>query len=163
MRCTVCRHAQREAIEKALISGETFRYVSERYTLSLAALVRHRDEHIPEALRRGQGEQDLAHAVDLVAQFKAVNGASIQILHQARQTGDAELALKAVDRVVRQLELVAKAGGQVDDRPQINLYVLPEFVEARVVLLHALLPFPDARAAAAEALLALEGAGGRRN
>lgn len=161
--CSVCRHGERQAIDRALIAGETFRYVSQRWGLSLAALVRHRDDHLPVALRKAAEAQGLADALDLVAQLKAVNSAAFTVLQEARQTGDGELALKAINTVVKQLEMVARAGGALPEAPTVNLYVLPEFVEARVVLLRALLPYPDARAAAAEALLALEGAGDRRN
>jgi hypothetical protein len=158
--CTVCRHADRKAVDQALVAGETFRYVSQRYGLSLAALVRHRDDHLPVHLRRAAEAQGLADALDLVNQIRAMNGASIQVLEQARAAGDGELALKAIDRVVRQLELVAKAGGQIDERPQVNLYVLPEFVAVQTAIVEALGPYPEAQQAVVARLLVLDGAGG---
>ena len=38
-------------------------------------------------------------------QFKVINGATLAVLQAARQSGDGELALKAVDRVQKQIEL----------------------------------------------------------
>ena len=157
--CTVCRHPDRQAIDRALISGEAFRYVSERYRLSLAALVRHRDDHVPVALRRAAEAQGLADALDLVAQLKAVNSAAFRVLQEARDAGDGELALKAIDRVVRQLELVAKASGDLPEAPTVNVFLLPEFVAVQTAVVDALSPYPDARDAVVARLLALEGAG----
>ena len=171
--CTVCRlpAAQRQALDKALLDGEPVRSVASRYVtrtgkpLGRMAVYRHKDECLPDTLRRAKEEGDLAHALDLVAELKAVNSAAFQVLQQARQTGDGELALKAIDRVVRQLELVAKAAGEIDERPQVTVNVLmsSEWLTVRGALLAALRPYTEARAAAAAALLTLEEGSGHRN
>jgi hypothetical protein len=108
---------------------------------------------------KAQESEDVAHAIDVVRQFKAINGASLQILNEARQTGNGELVLKAVDRVQRQIELQAKLLGELDDRLQVNLLVSSDWVSIRAALLAALGPYPEARAAH---LMALEGSNGHR-
>ena len=40
--CTVCRHAQRAEIDRALVDSETYRNVAEHYGVSASALFRHR-------------------------------------------------------------------------------------------------------------------------
>jgi hypothetical protein len=56
-------------------------------------------------------------AIDVVRQLKAINAASVAILHEARQAGNQETALKAVDRVLRQIEFQARLLGELDERP----------------------------------------------
>src|SRR3954453_21307670 len=54
------------------------------------------------------------------------------------------------------LELLAKLLGELDERPQVNLLLAPEWRTVRGALLAALAGFPEARAAVARQLLALE-------
>jgi hypothetical protein len=102
-------------------------------------------------------------AIDIVKQLKAINAASVSILHEARLAGNQETALKAVDRVLRQIEFQAKLLGELDDRPQVNVLLAPEWVSIRSTVVSALGPFPEARAAVAQQLLTLEGSGGPAN
>jgi hypothetical protein len=156
--CTVCTHTQREAIDQALVAGEPCTAVAARYfTLSARmAVQRHKDEHLPTTLVKAQEQQDVRQALDVVAQLKAINQASLAVLKQARETGDGELALKAVDRVQRQIELQAKLLGELDERPQVNVLVAPEWLAVRGVIFAALAPYPEVRAVVAGQLLALE-------
>jgi hypothetical protein len=80
----------------------------------------------------------------------------VAILHEARQAGNAETALKAIDRVQRQIELQAKLLGELDERPQVNVLVSSEWISIRTTLLAALGPYPEARAAVATQLMALD-------
>ena len=104
----------------------------------------------------------MEQAIDIVKQLKAINAASVSILHEARQAGNAETALKAVDRVLKQIEFQARLLGELDERPQVNVLLAPEWVSIRASLLAALGPFPEARAAAAQHLLSLESSNGHR-
>jgi hypothetical protein len=159
--CTVCAHGERAAIDAALAAGEAVRTVASRYVpLSKTAVQRHKDEHMTEMLRKARQAREGAtdeHALDVVKQLKAINGASLQILHEARQGQDPQTALKAVDRIQRQIELQAKLLGDLDDRPQVNVIVSPEWVSIRGEILVALRPYPEARQAVAARLVALEG------
>ena len=154
--CTVCHHTQRAEIDAALVAGASYRNIAEQFSLSLAALARHRSEHIPAAISQSQEAREEAQALDVVKQLKAINGASLAILAEARTSGNAETALKAIDRIHRQIELQAKLLGDLDERPQVNILIAPEWLAVRTALLAALLPYGEARAAAASALMALE-------
>ncbi len=46
-KCTICGHAEREAIDRALVRGEGLRGLAERYGTSHVALFRHKRHHIP--------------------------------------------------------------------------------------------------------------------
>lgn len=166
-RCTVCRlpPALLAEVDQGLLRGEPARALASRLVtptgrpLGRMALFRHLNECVPATLRRAREHDDLAHALDVVAQLRAMNTAALQVLEEARRAGDGDLALKAVDRVVRQLELVAKASGDVDERPQVNVVLATEWAQIQAVLLRTLEPYAEVRVAVAEALLDLERSG----
>jgi transposase len=176
--CTICTHPERAAIDKALVDGQPYRDIAGRYGTSKTALQRHKEDHLRElvtqakqrqaaheaALGAAQREQEttrVEQALDIVKQLKAINAASVAILHEARQAGNAEIALKAVDRVLRQIEFQARLLGELD-APQVNVLLAPEWVSIRAGLLAALGPFPEARTAVAQRLLSVESANGHR-
>ncbi len=159
--CTVCAHPERGAIDKALASGEPAIVVAGRYlTLHQRAVQRHKDEHLPLRLVKAAEQEDVRQALDVVQQLRAINAASLQVLKDAREAGQGGLALAAVDRIQRQIELQAKLLGDLDERPQINVLVSPEWHQVRGLLLTTLQPYPDARAAVAGALVTLDSRNG---
>ena len=154
--CTVCTHPDRPAIDQALVNHRPYRNIAAQFRLSASALVRHHDNDLPAALAKAQEAEDVRQAIDVLGQLRAINAATLQVLADARKAKDGDLALKAVDRVQRQIELQAKLLGELDERPVVNLTISAEWVEIRAVLLDALRPHPDARQAVAARLVALE-------
>jgi hypothetical protein len=154
--CTICTHPARAAIDKALAGGATMRELAAKYRVSPDAMERHSAAHLPARIVKAQEAEDVRQALDVVAQLKAINGASLQILSAARAAGDADTALKAIDRIYRQIELQAKLLGELDERPQVNVVLTPEWLAVRHALLMALGPYADARLAVVGALAQLE-------
>ncbi len=150
--CTVCGHPERHAIEKALVAGGAYRDIAGRYNLTKSAVERHKAEHLPVALVRGEAAREEAHALDVLQQLRTINGAALTVLRDARTAGDGDLALKAIDRIHRQIELQAKLLGDLDERPVINVLLSPEWQQVRGQLVAALAPFPAARIAVAAVL-----------
>jgi len=159
--CSICQHPERAGIEAALVAGKPHRAIGAAWCASRDAVTRH-GAHLLVPLKQAQAVQSataesVAQALDVVQQLQVINAASLTVLREARQVGDGELALKAIDRVQRQIELQAKLLGELDERPQVNLLVAPEWLTVRAALLAALAPYPEARTAVATRLLALEG------
>ena len=154
--CTICHHVQRAEIDAALVAGGSYRDIAGQFHMSKTAVARHASEHISTAIAKSQEAREEAHALDVVRQLKAINATTVAILREARAEGDPDTALKAIDRIQRQIELQAKLLGDLEDRPQVNILVAPEWVSVRAALLTALAPYGEARAAIATALLALE-------
>jgi len=160
--CSVCVHEQRDAIDQALVNGEASTAVAARYftvsgqPLGRMAVQRHKDEHLPLRLVKAAEQEDVRAALDIVTQLKTINGASLQVLADARSANDGELALKAVDRVLRQIELQAKLLGELDDRPQVNLVLAPQWPRLVQGLRDVLAPHPAILAQVAAHLLTLE-------
>lgn len=150
--CTVCTHAQLHAINKALVAGTPLRDIAGQYGLSKSAVERHQAEHLPKLLTQAQEAAGVAHALDVVQQLRFINGAALTVLKDARASGDGELVLKAVDRVMKQVELQARLLGDLDERPVVNVLVAPEWVALRGRIVVALAAFPEARVALAGVL-----------
>ncbi len=160
--CTVCAHPRREAIDAALLDpGESFRNIAERFSLSAAALHRHKTAHLPARLAKAQEAAEMAQADDLLAEMRKLQRVTHGILDQAAQAGDLGTALRAIGEARRNLELIAKLIGELDERPQVNILVAPEWLALRAAMTAALGPYPDARRDVTAALLRLEASDAR--
>jgi hypothetical protein len=154
--CTVCTHPQRSQIDRELAGGAPHHELVALYRVSKDAVSRHSATHLPAQVVKAQAAEDVKQALDVLQQLKAINGATLQILQQARAVGDGDLALRAIDRIQRQIELQARLLGELDDRPQLNLVVSPEWQGLRQAVLVALVPYPEARLSVVDALEAWE-------
>jgi len=152
--CLVCIHERRDTIDRGLVAGQSLRDLSALFRVSEDSLARHRDAHIGPAVRKAQEQADVAQGLDVVAQLRAINGVTMQILHEARQQRNPDVALRAVDRIQRQIELQAKLLGELDERPVINLLIAPEWLQMRATIIRALDAHPEARNAVVLALSA---------
>jgi len=154
--CTVCEHAEREAIDRALVGDASNRSVASLYDVSEAAVRRHKANHLPAKLVLATAAAEVAQADNLLEQVRALQGRAYGILDKAEGAGDLRTALGAIREARGNLELLAKLLGELDERPVLNLNVSPEWLELRTVIVGALEPYSNARDAV---LGALEGAG----
>ena len=145
-RCTVCSHPEVEAIDQALVSGEPYRSVANRYeSLSQASVQRHQENHIPATLAKAKDAGEVAHADNLLDQVGDLQRRALAILGKAEEAGELRTALSAIREARGNLELLAKLLGELDERPVVNLNVSPEWLQLRAVIVGALEPHPDAR------------------
>lgn len=160
--CTICQHPDRKTIDQALAAGRSVRETAALCRVSEDALGRHQHGgHVAEVMVKAHEQAEVDHGIDLNQQLKAANTLAWQIASDARKGGDPNLALKALDRILRQLELVAELTEQLDRRPVVNVLLSPEWLRVRTVIVQALAPFPDARGVVASRLMALESEHGR--
>ena len=155
--CTVCGHAERAAIDTTLAAGTAYRDIARRFALSKDAIARHATDHIAVAIAASETAKREGAALDVVEQLRAINGAALAILRDAQAKRDPDTALKAIDRIQRQIELQAKLLGDLDDRPQVTISLVPsgELAAFANEIMDALRFMPEARAAIAARLLAL--------
>lgn len=153
--CTVCVHPERAAIDQAIVAGAGYRNIAKQFSIGYSSVSRHAAEHIAAQVKQVKTAQDVAQALDVVKQLKTINAISLAILSEARKAEDHDQALKAIDRIMKQLEFQAKLLGEIDT-PQINVLVSPEWQMVRSAIVQALSPFPDARIAVAMTLANLE-------
>jgi len=158
-RCTVCSHPEVEAINKALVVGEPYRSIAKRYEASESAMYRHQENHIPTTLAKANEAEEVAQADDLLGQVQDLQARTLAILEAAEETREHRTALAAIREARSNLELLAKLLGELDQRPQLNILISPEWLELRAVIVGALEPYSDARGAV---LRAIEGVGNGR-
>jgi hypothetical protein len=151
-----------EAIDRALVAGEPAEKIARYRSLSPAAVKRHRSEHLPKALAQAQEARDAARADDLLSEARRLKEVTMALLGRAVQANDLRTALLAVREARGNLELIGKLLGELDSGPAVNVLLAPEWVSVRTTLLAALGPYPEARAAAAAQLMALESSNGHR-
>ncbi len=150
--CTICTHHEKPAINAALVAGEPFRLIAERYGTSATALTRHKNEHLPIALSKAHEAKETALADDLLAQVKALRNRAIKILTSAESAGDFRTALMGIREARGCIELLAEMEGEINRQPQVNITLSAEWIEVRAVLYQALADYPEARAQVALAL-----------
>jgi hypothetical protein len=160
--CTICFHPARAAIESAIVTGESYRHIASQYDVGYKSVERHIAEHIRNSVEQAQEAVEEARGLDVVKQLKDINKISLEILKEARKLKENDMALKAIDRIAKQLELQAKLLGDID-RPQVNVILSPEWQDIRRAIIASLVPFPDARIAVASALATMEESRARLN
>jgi hypothetical protein len=155
-RCSVCTHPDRENIDEALVGATAISAISAQYRdISEDALGRHKANHLSAKLVMAEKAKEVAQADSLLEQVRDLQGRALAILDQAEMSGDLRTALGAIREARGNLELLAKLLGELDDRPQVNVLISPEWLELRAVIVGALEPYTDARGAV---LRAIEGA-----
>jgi hypothetical protein len=150
--CSICVHDEREAIDAALVAGQSFRTVAERFGTATTTLHRHKD-HLPAELAKSQQAAEVAHADSLLEQMQGLQQMTLDILDRAYRENEQRIALTAVREARGNLELLAKLLGELNEQPTVNVLVTsPEWARTRGRLLAALAPYPEARTAVMEAL-----------
>lgn len=156
-RCTVCDHPEVGAINQALVAGEPYRTVANRYeSLSQASVQRHERNHLPSTLVKAQEAGEVARADDLLAQVRGLQTRTLAILQAAEDTRQHRTALSAIKEARSNLELLGKLAGELDDSPTVNVLLSPQWLQVRTAIVEVLSPYPDARSAVAGKLLELE-------
>ncbi len=160
--CSICTHPQRVAIDRALTEmSDSNRRIASQYDVSERAIRDHKANHLAVRMLKAvekREDADIRTAIDIMGQLKAINGAALSVLKSARDANAGDLALKAIDRIQRQIELQAKLIGELQQEGTTNIIVNnPEWIEIRTAILVALQPFPEARHAVAGSLQVIEG------
>jgi hypothetical protein len=152
--CTICVHPERLDIEAALVAGEPCPAIAALYRVSEDALLRHKQNHLPAHLAKAQEAAEVVQADGLLARLLSLNGETMEILKEAREgkVKDNELALKAIARAEKQLELQAKLLGELNDGTTVNVLVAPEWLALRGAIIRALEPYPEAKQAVVKVL-----------
>lgn len=155
-RCKICNHEQRAAIDAALVSrGGTLRDIAGQFSgTSKSSLARHKESHLPASLVKANDVAEIVQADDLLARLDRLCKDAHRIKGKAEADGDLRTALAGIRELVRIIELLAKIRGELDESPKVNVLIAsPDWIQTRMALMNALSPYPEARAAVAQALL----------
>jgi hypothetical protein len=154
--CTVCAHPEREAIDKALLSGGNCRGLSALYRVSEDAILRHKNKHLPAAMVQAQGVAEVTHADNLLDQVRDLQRQAKTIKDKAETAGDLRTAIAGIREMSRIIELLAKLQGELQEGQTINVLIAsPAWIKTRTAVLKALEGHPEARQAVVKALQAI--------
>ncbi len=157
--CTICTHDERHAINVALVQRDSYRDIARHYGVDKSALSRHAKEHLPELLVKAKNAAEVAEADDLLSRVEALQRRTLAILESAEEAGELRTALSAIKEARGNLELVGRISKELDERPTLNLYMNPEWLELRAVIVGALEPHREAREAVLRALESTDSGG----
>ena len=168
--CTICTHPERVAIDKALIAGEPYRNIAERFGTSATALTRHKSEHLSDTLVKATAAKETADADDLLADIRMLRARADRLytlseglLGKALAANNLNAAVGAIRAAIAanqdgraNIELLGELAGKLERRAQVNIIMSPQWSAVYGILMAALGPHPELRATVAEGLMALE-------
>lgn len=153
-RCSICTHERLESIDRALVAGTALSEIAALFRVSDDALSRHKVNHLPALLTKAREAEEVAKADDLLGQVRELQERTFVLLEAAEESGERRTALAGVGEARRNLELLAKLTGELQERSgtTVNVLVSPQWIELRAVIVGALETYPDARGAVLKAL-----------
>jgi hypothetical protein len=151
--CTICCHSSRGAIDAAIVTHVAYRDIAERHGLTSSGVWRHAQSHVPQTLVKATEAAAVTHADTLLDKVTGYIRDAEAIMAGANTDDDKRLALQALDRAMSGVTLLAKLGGDLDERGHVNVLITsPHWVQVQAAILSALAPYPDATAAVKAAL-----------
>jgi len=136
-RCTICDHRKHAQIDKALVEGELgFRKLAKRFRVSEPSLYRHAQKHLPVELVKSKEESTEDATQALVNELEGLVKKTGQVLTRAlsKKNYDGDLALRAIARRERQLELKARLLGTLEDRDRGPQHIEVHYVDKAVIV-----------------------------
>lgn len=150
--CTVCAHETLLQIDLALVRREPYRNIAKQFGVSPAALSRHTQEHLPAKLLMAQDAEDVADADLLKRELETEKADITRLKGKAEEAADYRTALAACDKALKALELQARLSQLINEAPTLNLYLSPQWLELRAVIVGALELHEEARSAVLRAM-----------
>ena len=116
--CSICSRADVNEINADLIKRIPLRDVAAQRSVSVSALHRHSQDHLPAALSFAREAEQVAAGDSLLEQGRSLHARALAILEQSEREGKLETALKAIREVRGILELLAKLDGAIKEREE---------------------------------------------
>lgn len=153
--CSICAHPDRQGIDRDLVGGATLRDIARRHGLSKDAVARHKNRHLTETMADAVAAQKVElveHGGTLVSEANSLLSEAKTLMQEARTAEKRGQAIQAINAAGRLIELLAKLEGAIASAATVNVLVTPEWSNISRTMLQALMPYPEARYAVAEAL-----------
>jgi hypothetical protein len=149
--CRACRHPDRQAIDLAIVAGQSKREIAAKYGLSPSSVQRHRETCVPKDLVEAERNKRFARGEYVLAASCALDRDARAIYLAALNSGKSNVALSAVSE--RRRILALQSGFRALDKPaELASKKINEAQLLKKAIVNALEPFPDARVAVADAL-----------
>ena len=152
-KCKLCAYEGRAEIEQAVATHKlSYTAAGKKVGCSKTAIQRHMDNHVSIKVMKAAHVIEAREGLDVLNQVLDSHKIVWDIIVNAYENGDMRTALSAIDTETRQLKLAALVSGQLNEAPQVNFLLNPEFVKLKQVMIKTLEPYSDARLALSEAL-----------
>jgi hypothetical protein len=155
--CTVCSHAKRTEIDRALVDGASNRALARQHAISHDAIRRHR-AHVPARVAKAAQVTELAEAVSLSDRMDLLTCEAFNLLDQAKAVGDLRSAAALIEAARKTLETLMRLTGELRPGSQVNIAIAlmqsDEWRSLRERIVTVLDDFPEARAAVLHAIAA---------
>lgn len=115
--CLACSSSERSEIDKALVSGEPFRNIAKRVSISPAALLRHKS-HVSQALAKAAEQEGDKLAFNLLDESERIWEKAWKLLDKLEADGDYRGSVVAL-REVR--ECIEMFGGLLSRGSDVSL------------------------------------------
>lgn len=132
--CSICGHPKRTEIDAALLRSDTLRNIAARCTVSVGALIRHRERHLPVTLAHAREARETEMGEGLMGEATKLRARAFRILEAAEKAGQLDTALKAIRELRGILELLGKLDGQLAERATTVQRIEVHYVDKQVVL-----------------------------
>jgi len=124
--CAICVHAERDRIDRAILTKESRASVSRRWGLPPDCTERHAKLHVQQIISRVSNETAkalTAEGEDLVERLRELITVARDILAKAYEARQFSAAMAGVRELARIFELIAKLTGQLDEGTRVNVLV----------------------------------------
>lgn len=114
--CTLCRHLQREAIDKALVAREPYRHIASRYGTNTGALQRHK-KHLSGEIVKAHEAREVTRADSLLTSVVTLRERLEKALigpEHARDVASLARELRETLRLLLELEGRLRQGATVN-------------------------------------------------
>lgn len=156
--CATCQHADVAAIDRELAANTAIPALAALYRVSSDSLLRHKQNHLPQAVARAEAAKEATRGDDLLDQVNKLKGKAVSLLLKAEAAGDYRTALAGIREARSCLELLLEVEGEINRQPVVNILVSDEWLRVRGIIIAALAAHPEARNAVVLALSASGGA-----
>ncbi len=162
-KCSICTHADREAIDRALVDGGTLRAIARQFRVGRDAVRRHRrNGHVIESMAKAGEAADAARGDDLLARVRDLEDRALRILDRAEQAGELRTALHAIREVRSTIQLLADTERRriADENGAISIEDLMFMVRSIIDIINRHIASREKRAAIAAEIRLIPKPGG---
>lgn len=153
--CTFCNYRDAAILEGKIATKQiTQAQAAKIIGCNKSTVSRHMGNCVPKKIAEWmRPEPAKEETLNVVNALITSHAKTVEILEDSLAEGDRKTALMALQTEIRQLELTAKLTGQLNEAPQMNILMHPEFMKLKQIMIKTLEPFPDARLKLSEALI----------
>jgi len=122
-KCSICTNERRSEIDEAVVEGTgSYRRISTDFGVSETSLRRHAQNHIAKALVETEQAKQIAQGDSLFEKISGYEAEVQTIFAESKKTKNYNIALMAIDKATKLVEMYAKLKGMLKDS-EVNVNV----------------------------------------